>query len=565
MLESDYLHLRKLLDDYLRMYASRDDRLTSFFSEDFSGFTGGGDFLVKTKEEWVAITRQDFAQVKDAIRIELKDTSIQSLSETIALATSFFSIHLPFKDHVLARETARLVLLFRNESEGWKICHSSISIPYYLVREGEVYPLKELADKNQMMEKLVAERTSQLSAANENLRKANEDLEKEISEHQQAKAALQRSEERYRSILTASPDDITIADHEGRILMVSPKAFTIFGYERDAKFEGLHVTDFIVPEDRPRALANVAKLLKGIIPGPSEYRGLHRSGCILDIEVNSEFIRDPKGSPTGMVVIVRDITKRKQAEAEKERLESQNRLLQKNESLGRMAGAIAHHFNNQLHAVMMGLELAMKDLPANEKAVANMALALQSAKEAAGVSRKMLTYLGQEIIERKPHDLSQLCTLSLPLLQAVMPSEMTLDPLFPIPGPVITANDIQIQHVLTNLVTNAWEASEARSARVRLKVSTVPSTAVASKHRYPIDWEMKDSSYACLEVSDSGYGIPDQEIEAIFDPFYSSKSTGRGMGLAIVLGIVRAHSGVITVDSIPGEGSTFRIYFPVPT
>ena len=158
--------LRHLLNDYLRMYASRDDRLTASFSEDFSGFTGGGDFLVKDREAWVAITRQDFAQVKDPIRIEVKDVAIQSLAETVAVATSFFTIHLPIKDHVLSRETARLVLIFHKELAGWKISHSSISIPYHLVREGEIYPLKELVERNQALEAMVAERTAALDARN---------------------------------------------------------------------------------------------------------------------------------------------------------------------------------------------------------------------------------------------------------------------------------------------------------------------------------------------------------------------------------------------------------------
>jgi ketosteroid isomerase-like protein len=169
---SDYAEIRQLLDDYLRMYATRDDRLTSYFSDDFSGFTGGGDFLVKDREAWVAITRQDFAQVKDPIRIELKDLAFQFLADSIAVATSFFTIHLPIKDHVLSRETARLVLIFRKEPSGWRICHSSISIPYHLVREGEVYPLQELMERNQVLETLVAERTAKLNAQNLELMEA---------------------------------------------------------------------------------------------------------------------------------------------------------------------------------------------------------------------------------------------------------------------------------------------------------------------------------------------------------------------------------------------------------
>ena len=179
MNSSDAREIRQLFDDYLRMYASRDDRLTTCFSDDFSGFTGGGDFLVKDRREWVAITRQDFAQVKEPLRIELKDLAIQSLCDTVAVTTGFFTIHLPIEDHILSRETARLVLIWRKEARGWKIAHSGISIPYYLVREGEVYPLKELTERNKTLEELIAERTVQLSEANHRLQRANEELARE--------------------------------------------------------------------------------------------------------------------------------------------------------------------------------------------------------------------------------------------------------------------------------------------------------------------------------------------------------------------------------------------------
>ena len=169
---NDYQLIRQLFDDYVRMYASRDDQLTAHFSEDFSGFTGGGDFLVKDRAEWVAVTRQDFAQVQEPIRIELKDLAIQSLADTIAVATSFFTIHLPIKDHILSRETARLVLIFRKEATDWKISHSSISIPYHLVREGEIYPLKELVERNRALEAMVIERTADLNAQNFKLSEA---------------------------------------------------------------------------------------------------------------------------------------------------------------------------------------------------------------------------------------------------------------------------------------------------------------------------------------------------------------------------------------------------------
>jgi PAS domain S-box-containing protein len=304
---SDHHVIRQLLDDYLRLYASRDDRLTTLFSDDFSGFTGGGDFLVKDREAWVAITRDDFSQVRDPIRLELKDVTLQSLAETVAVSSAFFVIHLPTKDHVLSRETARLVLIFRKEQAGWKISHSSISIPYPLVREGEVYPLKELESRTEVLEQLVAERTAQLS-------EANAVLAKEIADHKQAEERLRESEALYKSILNASPDDITIADLDGRVLMVSPNAVSMFGFENEEQGKGRKVTDFLVPEDRERAMSRVALLLGGVVSGPSEYRGLRVDGTTFDIEVNSALIRDEERRPTKLVVIARDITARKQTE-----------------------------------------------------------------------------------------------------------------------------------------------------------------------------------------------------------------------------------------------------------
>lgn len=164
--------IRSLFEEYIEMYASRDDRLTQRFSENFSGYTGGGNFLVKDRASWVSITRQDFAQVPGRLRIEMLDISLQDVSDDVVVATAFFHIHLPLPDHILSRETARLVLIFRRENkdsespEDWKIVHSGISIPYHLVQDGEVYPLKNLQERNSQLENLVEARTRELEEAN---------------------------------------------------------------------------------------------------------------------------------------------------------------------------------------------------------------------------------------------------------------------------------------------------------------------------------------------------------------------------------------------------------------
>ena len=262
------------------------------------------------------------------------------------------------------------------------------------------------------------------------------------------------------------------------------------------------------------------------------------------------------------VQLKKEISERKRAEAEKEELEAANRQLQKAESLGRMAGAIAHTFNNQLSVVIGNLELALTDMPSGGP-VDRLSAAMQAAQKAAAVSGQMLTYLGQSHGKSELFDLSAACRRSLPILRAVLPGKVALETDLPSPGPVVSANANQIQQVVTNLVTNAWEAVGEKGGSIHLAVKTVLRADIPSVHCYPVHWQPQVPAYACLELADAGSGIADKEIENLFDPFFSSKFAGRGMGLAMVMGIVKAHGGAVTVESQVGRGSTFRVFLPV--
>ena len=322
VIQNDKQNLRQLFDDYLQMYASRDDRLTTYFSENFSGFTGGGDFLVKDKSEWVAITRQDFAQVKDPIQIELKDVAIQSLADTIAVATGFFYIHLPIKDHILSRETARLVLIFRKESTDWKISHSSISIPYYLVREGEVYPMKELTDRNQLLEQLVSERTIQLSRANHNLQLTNEELAREIAERKQAEEALRESEQKYH-LLVDSANEAIVVIQDGVFRLTNPMAMAMTGYvAKDIVATPFYL--FVHPEDRALIIDNHQRRLHGEnVPSFYVFRLLNKDGSTRWVYMNSVLINWERSPAT--LNFLTDITELKLAE---EALQQSNQKLE---------------------------------------------------------------------------------------------------------------------------------------------------------------------------------------------------------------------------------------------
>lgn len=252
-------------------------------------------------------------------------------------------------------------------------------------------------------------------------------------------------------------------------------------------------------------------------------------------------------------------------EVEKAELEAQNRQLQKEESLGRMAGAIAHHFNNQLHVVMGNMEVAMNGLSQDSDTLEILTEAMQAARKASEVSSLMLTYLGQTTGKREALYLAEVCRQSLPMLCTVLPEGVTLKADMSSPGPAIRANENHVRQMLTNLVCNAREASDADKMAIHVIVKPVSAVEIPASPRFPIDWLPQDTAYACLEVSDTGCGISDKDIKKIFDPFFSSKFTGRGLGLSVVLGIVRAYGGVVTVESEPGRGSIFRIFLPVTT
>jgi len=257
-----------------------------------------------------------------------------------------------------------------------------------------------------------------------------------------------------------------------------------------------------------------------------------------------------------------DITERKEAEKKNAKLEADNRQLQKSESLGRMAGAIAHHFNNKLGAVIGNLEMAIDDLAGDSETVKILGNSLQAAHMAAEVSGLMLTYLGQTTGVHVPLDLSESCSQSLPSLRVGTFPGLIFKVNVPSPGPTVSANITEIQQLLTNLVTNAREAIGEKQGTVTLTVRTVPQAEISKVHRYPTDWQAQNATYACLEVTDTGCGIVNEAIDKIFDPFYSTKFTGRGLGLAVVSGIVRAHGGAITVAS-EEHGSTFRVFLPL--
>ena len=383
----------------------------------------------------------------------------------------------------------------------------------------------------------------------------------DIAESKRNEEALRESNERFLSLTSNIPAYIAYVNADTlRYEFVNAAFEKSFQIPRE-KIIGSHLKEIVGEANYQFALKAIHEVRLGkAISYENTFDLVHGKRWI---QVNLTPVTNASGHVASIAVLSYDITERKRAEEEKKIFDAQNRQLQKSESLSRMAGAIAHHFNNQLQAVMMSLEMATQDLQNNAEPVENLSGAMKSARKAAEVSSLMLTYLGQTTAKRQPMDLSEACRRYVPMLRASMPKSVVLETDFPFSNSAINANENQVQQVLTNLVTNAWEASGDRQGAIRLTVKNVSSAVIPVTYRFPIDAKLQATDYACLEVADTGCGIAPADMDKLFDPFFSSKFTGRGLGLAVVLGIVRAHGGAVTVESQPHCGSVFRVFFPI--
>ena len=388
------------------------------------------------------------------------------------------------------------------------------------------------------------------------------ELEMQNEELRRMQVTLDAARARYFDLYNLAPMGYLTLSETKLILEANITAATLLGAVRDSLLQQ-PLSRFIQKEDQDIWYLHHKQLLATRKPQACDLRLVRNDGTPFWAHLTAILAQEADGAPVCRVTLI-DITERKRAEAEKAGWEASNRQLQKTESLGRMAGAIAHHFNNNLQVVMLNLQLAANKRPENTEPDQGLSAAMQAIRKAAEVGTQMLTYLGQSQVNLEPLDLAEVCLRSLALLQAALPPNAVLETNLPSPGPRLHANTNQIQQLLTNLVTNAWEASDNSRGPIRLAVKTVSAEYIPTADRFPHDWQPHaTSAYACLEVADAGRGISHQNRGNLFDPFFSTQFTGRGMGLPVVLGIARAAGGGVTVESEPGRGSVFQVFFPL--
>jgi len=293
---------------------------------------------------------------------------------------------------------------------------------------------------------------------------------------------------------------------------------------------------------------------EGRVVPPVEFEVRLPSGRTWTAESSGAPLCDRNGNVVGGVAVTVDITDRKRAE---ERL----RHAQKLESLGLLAGGVAHDFNNLLVGVIGNASLAQDMLPHDHAAAELMTKVVKTGEQAAHLTRQMLAYSGKGQFLVEPLDLSALARDIIELARPSIPKKVALRLELAEGLPPIEADRGQVQQILMNLAINAAEAIGGEEGQVTVKTRTeVVDRQYAIRH--PEAADLQPGRYVVLEVRDTGSGMNDAVKSRIFDPFFSTKFTGRGLGLAAVAGIVRGHGGAIVVTSAPGRGSTFEVLFP---
>jgi len=388
----------------------------------------------------------------------------------------------------------------------------------------------------------------------------------DITGRKQTEAELMESEQRLSLALKANQDAVWDWDLLTNNLYYSPHWWTLIGYEpNELKADPDLWRRLMHPGDLEQANFIVENAIIRETSFEVESRLLHKEGHYVPILTRGFVLRDKMDKAVRISGTNADLTERKKIEEERRYVEQQLQQIQKAESLSRMAGAIAHNFNNQLSVVQGNLELALDDLPGDTNIHEFLYQAMMAAQRSTEISGLMLTYLGQVTIKLEILNLSEICYHDLQFFQDTIPKNITLETDFMVPGPVVEANANQVRIVLTHLITNGAESIGDRNGEIALEIKTIPKSDIPKINISPIDWQPGADIFACLEVRDTGCGISDQDIEKIFDPFFTTKFTGRGLGLSVVLGIVKTWKGAVSAESRKGHGSTFRIFLPLST
>lgn len=385
-------------------------------------------------------------------------------------------------------------------------------------------------------------------------------LEKEVQERKKAEKALFESEKLFRSTFENAIIGMCLITLDGIFRLANPAFGKMLGYVPQ-EIEGKPIQDITHPDDIALSLNMLEKLLAGNRPALSfEQRYLDKSGRTVWTKAGTILLRSNNGTPEYFITHIEDITAQKNAEQEQRKLEEQLRQAHKMEAIGTLAGGIAHDFNNLLAAILGYAEMATDDITADDQARHHIAQVITAGNRAKALVQQILSFSRKEARTLVPVDIAKIVREALKLLRSSIPTTVEIRRNIDSNCGAILADPVQIHQVLMNLCTNAAQAMDECGGILDIDLAAVEidSRPLANKP------DLEPGRYIMLTVKDDGIGIDETIIDRIFDPYFTTKAIGKGsgMGLSVVLGIVKSHRGTVTVSSTPGKGTAFHVYFP---
>jgi len=432
---------------------------------------------------------------------------------------------------------------------------------------GRVWYFRDITERRRMeqeIERMGAALQETVSKRTLELKKANQALKAEIAERIKTEEALRESEEKYRNILESMSDSYFETDLLGNMTFCNPMVPRSLGYSPE-EMAGMNHRVYMDPENVEIVERNFRDVYRANIPSKViSYEVMRKDGTKAHIETSVSLIKNKDGRSIGYCGISRDITWRIRAEEERKVLQERLQRSEKMESLGTLAGGVAHDLNNVLGVVVGYAELLLMDADESSPTKPSLVKIMKGGEKAAAIVQDLLTMARRGVSGRQVLNLNRIIADSqqspefknLSSYHPTIKIKTNLEPdLLNISG-----SSVHLDKTLFNLLSNA---SEAMPKGGIVTIKTANQYLDRPIHGYD---EVREGEYVVLSVSDTGEGIHDADLKRIFEPFYTKKVMGRsgtGLGLAVVWGTVKDHNGYINVKSEEGKGSIFTLYFPV--
>ncbi len=378
----------------------------------------------------------------------------------------------------------------------------------------------------------------------------------DITELKQSKEALHESEARYRELFVSNPHPMWIYDLESlAFLDVNNAAISHYGYSRE-EFLSMTIKDIRPDEDVPRLMDNVGQVDNGLDKA-GIWRHIKKDGSIIDVEITSHvLLYDQRRTE---MVLVHDITKRRRMEAEREKLQAQLLQAQKMESVGRLAGGVAHDFNNMLGVILGSAELMLTRTSPGDPHYVDLKEIYKAAQRSADLIRQLLAFARKQTAAPEILDLNDTVSGMLKMLRRLIGEDIELVWMPGVNLEPVKIDPAQVDQILANLCVNSRDAISGTGKITIETENIVLDQAYCDTHA-----EFEPGQYVMLAVSDDGCGMDKKTLKNVFEPFFTTKGVreGTGLGLATIYGIVRQNNGFISVYSEPEQGATFKIYLP---